>query len=653
MSARLSDEMECRPQNGEFEDDQVDYSLGSLAKVINVRLNRRNEHKTWRPLQTSNPSESGHVDNDESSGADAHCNEAGRSQRQTVSVRPSYLGAGSRTHSSTLSFAASARTHLGIARNGTKATESSATPRQDSSDKEDQKRLHYTTVGTHPSVFGNLPDPIRLSEQTGEFDGQVVFIGHPNRDISAHQWSSSSFQWVIIGRYVRSQGKIEGSLASDRPRGIDEPQDTLEYFKLAAENRQMLIVEHGRPKERNATADRRLHIGVGDASSGLHKDALSHDKRQSPARLTLPSIARGVFPKHALEDPFVAAACESVSQPSDNKRVAGNWTASAGSLDLTYRFPIGTVSKPVLKEIAFGEEAATHQGNSSTNNESFLKLRTSTAYELFHERTQFTGKNEESRPPALPTHNSLKSCVRILETAVRHPLSTRPLISASSTTSALNAAAMPYPRRTTTVGASGALEHNVSLVNTASVGLRRSDPNRARFSPPQEVANGLDHQVPTPQTFEGPFFTDSKPTTHDPTVALSVRVSEQEKLENWFSDGHRPARQNEYTKSLMAAAMVNDVRYLGVVGEVSAQGKGGPYANTAPFVRLYENLSEYAEEYRNGSGRSYFTRGWKPASAQLRDMGVDHSTGYFSKGNARPCWPKMPVFRPSERPMWG
>jgi hypothetical protein len=36
--------------------------------------------------------------------------------------------------------------------------------------------------GQRLELFGKLPDPIYLHEQLGEFDGQVVFIGHPNRD---------------------------------------------------------------------------------------------------------------------------------------------------------------------------------------------------------------------------------------------------------------------------------------------------------------------------------------------------------------------------------------------------------------------------------------------------------------------------------------
>ncbi|KAF2625937.1 hypothetical protein BU25DRAFT_344775, partial [Macroventuria anomochaeta] len=423
--------------------------------------------------------------------------------------------------------------------------------------------------GARVHLFGSLPDPIRLSEQMGKFDGQVVFIGHPNRDISAHQWSSSSFQWVNIGRYSHSRGKVEGSLASDRLRGIDEPHDTLEYFKLAAENRQTLIIENGRSKDNTTTAGRALHVGTDIvASTQTYTDTSTKGFRaaattQSETRSSIPSTARVPFAKDVLEDPFVAA--------------------------------INAFS------------------------------------------SQFTDGNQRTA---------------VFNSTTRYAVSTRSAVPATYTTSSLSATAMPYANATTAAADSDASESNASTVNAATVGLHYSDPDGLRRTQQYEVANGLNQQAPTPQSFKGPFFTESKPTTHDPTVALSVRVGEEEKLVNWFRDGHRPARQKEYTKSLIAAAAASDkTRNFGAVGEVSAKQERGPYANTAPFVRLYENLSEYVEEYRNGSGQSYFTRRWKPAVQQLRELGSDNSTSYFSKGSTQPSWSRAALLRPLER-MW-
>jgi hypothetical protein len=196
-------------------------------------------------------------------------------------------------------------------------------------------------------------------------------------------------------------------------------------------------------------------------------------------------------------------------------------------------------------------------------------------------------------------------------------------------------------------------ESRARTANAPGIVLQYSDPDGLRKTQQYEVANGLTQQAPTPQNFKGPFFTDSKPTTHDPTASLSVHVSEEEKLINWFRDGQRPARQKEYTRSLIAAVVARDKsRHLGAIGEASATSENGPYANTGPFVRLYENLSEYVEEHRNGGGQSYFTRRWKPAAPQLREPGPEQSRSYFGKSSARPSWPGATMLRPSDR-VWG
>jgi hypothetical protein len=531
-------------------------------------------------------------------------------------------------------------------------------------------------------LFGNLPDLIRLSEQLGKFDGQVVFIGHPNRDISAHQWSSSSFEWVNIGRYSHSRGKVEGSLASDRLRGIDEPHDTIEYFKLAAENRQALIVENGRPKSLDSVAGPVLHVGV----DLLERPQVSKDpstktfritnKTQSGAEFSFRQTTHTPLAKDVLEDPFVAAPDVSLVRSTNGHKFQASAVNSTGSLDLSYRFPTklstdvssvtsfgalglknlgntsGLSSTAGLKEVAFGEEAATRRRSSLTQDERVQQLPLSVSYQPYHEPSQILTKAEESRV-TLPWRKGVAFGVGMLDPATRPVALTRSMLSANYTTSNLSATAAPYLQASPKNGVTETFETSASTVNAPGPALHYSDPDGLRKTQQYEVANGLTQQAPTVQSFKGPFFTDSKPTTHDPTVSLSVHVSEEEKLVTWFRDGHRPARQKEYTKSLIAAAVASDKsRYLGAIGEAPTKSEDGPYANTGPFVRLYENLSEYVEEHRNGASQSYFTRRWKPAAPQLREPGPEHNRSYFGKGSARPSWPGAALLRPSDR-MWG
>lgn len=501
----------------------------------------------------------------------------------------------------------------------------------------DQGEARSSAESTRLRLFGSLPDLIRLSEQVGAFDGQVVFIGHPNRDISAHQWSSSPFEWVNIGRYSHSRGRVEGSLASDRLRGIDEPHETIEYFKLAAETRQALVIEKGRSKNQVTIAEPALRGGariviqphvLRDTSVKAFRIT---DQAQSEAGSSHRPTGHTLLAKDVLEDPFVTAASVALARSANDSKFKANAVNSAGSLDLTYCFPIRTGTdissviefslKPMgdtsvlsstssLQEVAFGEEADT-------------KRRTILTREG---NLQQTSWNPYIRPVA----------------------PTRPVLSTNHTSSSLNEAAAPYSQSLACDGATIARK-----ADAHSVALQFSDPDGLRKTQQHEVANGLTQQAPTPQNFKGPFFTDSKPTTHNPTASLFVHVSEEEKLINWFHDGQRPARQREYTKSLIAAAVASDrSRFLGTIGGASAKPENGPYANTGPFVRLYENLSEYVEEHRTGGGQSYFTRRWKPAAPKLRETGLEQSRSFFGTTNARPSWPGAAMLRPSDR-MWG
>lgn len=146
-----------------------------------------------------------------------------------------------------------------------------------------------------------------------------------------------------------------------------------------------------------------------------------------------------------------------------------------------------------------------------------------------------------------------------------------PSSSSNSVVTSLDATVVPYAMLKPIATAPGAPRSTVGAFNASALDLHHSDPDGLRKIRIHEVTNNLSQQAPTPQNFKGPFFAETKPTTHDPTVALSVRISDEDKLVNWFHDGHRPARQKEYTKSLIAAAATSGIgRRFGIVNERSA-----------------------------------------------------------------------------------
>ncbi|KAJ4413341.1 hypothetical protein N0V91_000316 [Didymella pomorum] len=514
--------MAFRPRRiDEVDDDHVHQSSVSLASIVKSQPNCDRTAQSWRPIQASDLGEARNTNLDGSSkSTDADvCSDTTAEFELRGPFIDRQVGSG------TLTGVLPGRLQLRDT-NGDVMNDYNIAGIVGASEMAiDKGEVASSAEAARMRLFGNLPDLIRLSEQVGAFDGQIIFIGHPNRDISAHQWSSSPFQWVNIGRYSRSRGKVEGSLASDRLRGVDEPHDTMEYFKLAAENRQALVIEDGHSENQDTVSGPALRAGDGPVGQPRVsqdppiKTFRINDEAQSGARLSLQSTTHTVLAKDVLEDPFVTAA----------------------GLTLPWSM-----------------------------NESGGMTRTSKT----------------------------------------------------------------FARNT----------------NAPSVTLQFSDPDGLRKPQQYEVANGLTQQAPTPQNFKGPFFTDSMPTTHDPTASLSVHVSEEEKLINWFCDGQRPARQKEYTKSLIAAAVASDKsRHLGAINEASAKSEVGPYANTGPFVRMYENLSEYVEEHCGRGGQSYFTRHWKPAATQLREQGPEQSRSYCCKSSARPSWPGSTMLRPSDR----
>lgn len=668
--------MAFRPRRiDEVDDDHVHQSSVSLASIVKSQPNCDRTAQSWRPIQASDLGEARNTNLDGSSkSTDADvCSDTTAEFELRGPFIDRQVGSG------TLTGVLPGRLQLRDT-NGDVMNDYNIAGIVGASEMAiDKGEVASSAEAARMRLFGNLPDLIRLSEQVGAFDGQIIFIGHPNRDISAHQWSSSPFQWVNIGRYSRSRGKVEGSLASDRLRGVDEPHDTMEYFKLAAENRQALVIEDGHSENQDTVSGPALRAGDGPVGQPRVsqdppiKTFRINDEAQSGARLSLQSTTHTVLAKDVLEDPFVTAAGLTLPWSMNESRFQTNAVNSGGSLDLTYRYPTNTSadvssmanfsslslktagstsglsSTSGLQKVAFGEEAATRRWSSLTRDESLQQASSITSYRSFHEHLQTSATIKESQV-TMPWSKDVTSDAERFKYVTRPVAPMRPVLSTKHTSSSLNATALPYSQPPIGGGMTRTSKTFARNTNAPSVTLQFSDPDGLRKPQQYEVANGLTQQAPTPQNFKGPFFTDSMPTTHDPTASLSVHVSEEEKLINWFCDGQRPARQKEYTKSLIAAAVASDKsRHLGAINEASAKSEVGPYANTGPFVRMYENLSEYVEEHCGRGGQSYFTRHWKPAATQLREQGPEQSRSYCCKSSARPSWPGSTMLRPSDR----
>jgi hypothetical protein len=554
-------------------------------------------------------------------------------------------------------------------------------------------------IENYNRLFGRLPDPIRLHEQLGKFDGQVAFIGHPNRDISAHQWSSISFQWVNIGLYSHTRRKIEGSLASDRLRGVEFVHNTIEYFKAVAEQRETNIKENGRPVEQKPdqpSAPRveavRCPVSTGPERVASLSSASDSTGDQAPSlpRVLFPRVTAvgGSAPASApalrsvtrdyLEDPFVTPA--RVLQPAIPAalNLRGSISNDTSDMDFSYEFPmkppaslsgglnerelfirrelerLDMLSRGInpqgpptnLRDVDFGEEAWSGSGtpaNRTTINHQPVLISPEDIRSRQILKNRLAELGDSVRRPNLPMQARVAiPDVQGLQATTRMsgPPPGFTVANPHRVVSTLNANAAPYKQMSAyTQGNSTESESEVTTVNAPPVmNLQYSDPDGARAHHNHEIANGLGHQAPTPQNLRGPFFTDSMPTTHDPTASLSFQISDREKLENWFRDGQRPARQQEYARTLMATAntesKTRSTKNFGAIGDGSWRTKvQNKYENTPTFVRGYENLYEYIEESRAEVRSDYFTRAWKPAQLHQVDIGPGGDESFF--GEAR------------------
>ncbi|KAF2642979.1 hypothetical protein P280DRAFT_241440 [Massarina eburnea CBS 473.64] len=536
-------------------------------------------------------------------------------------------------------------------------------------------------------VFGKLPDLIHLGSQTGDFDGQVIFIGHPNRDVSSHQWSSDIFQWVDLGTWSHVHARIEGALAADIVES-EYSRHSVEYFKQASQAREKQILKFGRPGNFKETVE--------DPPAPTNtKTVLQSTSSSSPltartdsclnSRSSIHSAPRNITGKR-LDDPFVTPAKpQQPAIPMTLNSRAGK-LGGVGSMNFNYQFPgpNGTVTfdrqqthrdpqhtysrerlasipgeelplereTPAgLREIGFGEEAAS---SFSTPVVRLNKSRPLGPLSPEDARSRLQLKNKLSelgtqpRRLSAPTGRGISIPDVSLNPDIRamFPQGYTVANPRRGVNSTLNAAAAPYTRMPTAFRPLEDTDSEFTANNAPPVPeVNYRDPDGAQGRV-YEFAEGVDS---TPQNFNGPFFTGPMPNTQNLITSLPVPVNEGEKLFNWFHDGQRPARQQDYAKSLMAAAWAEHKTHnFGAIGEASSRVQDETkYDNTRIFARVYENLLQYSEEARAGTRSDYFTEAWKIAPLHQRDLTIEGNNSFFNDTATHSRFERAPV-RPTD-----
>jgi hypothetical protein len=432
--------------------------------------------------------------------------------------------------------------------------------------------------------------------------------------------------------------------------------NSIEYFKFAAEHRESTIKEHGRPKPDPETTE----------TVPTPTEASTEHISETPVPSFAAASVHRTVTGEKLEDPFITPANQSQPAPmvAFNFRGAGD---HGGSMDFTYEFPrkSGTANRENQQIYVQRERARLEalRGQSSLQREVQTPLREVEFGEsgLSPPTARATARRQDTVVSAEVIHNRLPTRSRVVELGqpiarpsltpeqrvavpdfplnhmnLRNSIPSGPTVANPYRgVSTLNAAAAPY-RMLPKDQPSEESDSSVTLLNlpasATDPALRFSDPDGIRQDQAHPIANGFNKQAPTSQNWKGPFFADSMPTAHDPLASLSAQISNEQELTNWYRDGQTVLRQQDYARTLVAAASAsNKARSFGAIGEGSARKQElSKHANTHLFARVYEHLSEYAEESRAGGGQGYFTRAWKPSPLHLRDLGPEGNNSFYS-----------------------
>ncbi|KAF2805328.1 uncharacterized protein BDZ99DRAFT_466959 [Mytilinidion resinicola] len=199
--------------------------------------------------------------------------------------------------------------------------------------------------------------------------------------------------------------------------------------------------------------------------------------------------------------------------------------------------------------------------------------------------------------------------------------------------STLNANAPPYRTAYSSHVPPRAMNDSPSAPSVATAAnLRVSDPDNVQLAVP-EIATSVTQKKPIKQEFSGPFFMDTMPTSHAPTTPLAPCLAEEEKLQAWWTDGQRPARQQEYYKTIMSTSTTIRARNATLAPGGPVSRGGNHKVADRLLIPLIENLREYVDEMNNSQsgGRDYFTRSFVPPPQYAVDRSGSGSHTFFGE----------------------
>ena len=504
------------------------------------------------------------------------------------------------------------------------------------------------------------PDSTWLSESFGEFEGQVVFILHPNGDIQAHQWGGKYLRWVNIGQYSYGRQRIEGLLERDKLRGQKIggglPPNTLQYFRAVAKQREedYLAMVAESPQARLTSHPGSLqtnerHLGaIGDfwtpnlaclAVSGVSSQGIPGFGYHGYA--TLPPGVRSSF----ADDPFVTPMIGSPGGPTRLLPSTTNFdyvTANQG-LDTSRRPSVPQSYKPdeygsglSLPSVGTGVGNQNLRAYSEVERQSsspgHLSGYTENIYQRIPRQHMGQAMHQIRVPHQEETHASPGQ-----QGAVGHPMGMRfvPAHSgvdigrgqeAVSTTAELDQVTSDV---TSTLGSTATLEidDEAELDQMSFLDLEQNDHEHRRTELKALVqSSSRESAIPVSRSLRDTLLQAKGTATSSLEPASSDGVDRTPfDLDEWWNSGYNTRRrQEDYLKAVQKTLQKD-----------SAESSTPQYSADPALYAVFENMLVYVEETLGQKPRHYFARFKKPP-AWCIDTSPEGNNSFFGEDYGAP-----------------
>lgn len=489
-----------------------------------------------------------------------------------------------------------------------------------------------------------LPDPVFLEQVVGTCNGEIRFIQHPNRDVTAHQWDSVKFEWVNIGGYSCRLKRIVGQLASDTLRGqtvtSSVPRDTMRYFHAVAKQREKMAFTA------NSVKTDMQNSNIQKLSSGNMISQSILAKALSKANVEDTAMRPKLHP--AMNEQF--GSLSSVSGPSSEcgfptLNVIGNGSRNSLRVPVhSYQRtsmntnqptssiaklpdPFVTSQKPTETLSLYDPRVDSRHGENRIGNadshfqfsvDSSIGTKNDGMQDRRHmieapERSRIQtdlwpqqrhGQSQLNENTSMPTGISLCSNSHFVHNraAIAHQID----LGQQQAFTRQHQPSSPNTEQSLSNSHGTGTLANKHLYNQGEYGrtnikssmfpltlnLIGSIPDDTPKHQMHEIVSSLSKEKPTPQTWNGPFFENDIPTAHRPSAHLAHHKTDEEKLNDWWSSGHLYNRQESFYQTITKT--MNPIK-----------GDEHNQVTTRFLIPIYENLAAYVHQ---GRTKTYFAR---------------------------------------------